>query len=109
MILDDGGDLTGIVHKEHPDLLKDIKVTKLWLWRLCVPHLAQILFFQKNQMLQIGFFIYLLCRNGSVVKNYEIWTFKVNFLCQKTSKSFVIFFFIDEYHIRTTFFVKDIF
>jgi len=25
MILDDGGDLTGIVHKEHPDLLKDIK------------------------------------------------------------------------------------
>jgi len=25
MILDDGGDLTGIVHKEHPELLKDIK------------------------------------------------------------------------------------
>ena len=26
MILDDGGDLTGIVHKEHPDLLAGIKV-----------------------------------------------------------------------------------
>merc|ERR1711899_47346 len=25
MILDDGGDLTTLVHKEHPDLLKDIK------------------------------------------------------------------------------------
>ena len=79
MILDDGGDLTGIVHKEHPDLLKDIKVTKLGLWRLCVPHLAQILFFQKKSNVANRFFIYLLCRDGSVVKDHEIWTFKVNF------------------------------
>ena len=41
------------------------------------------------------------------VKNHEIWTFKVNFLCQKTSES-SNFFFIEKYQSRLTFFVKDI-
>ena len=36
-------------------------------------------------------------------------TFKVNFLCQKLSKSFSIFFFFEEYQFRSTFFVTDVF
>ena len=36
-------------------------------------------------------------------------TFKVNFLFQKLSESFSIFFFIEEYQFKSTFFVIDIF
>jgi hypothetical protein len=60
-------------------------------------------------MLQYVFFISATLRWHSGVKNYEIWTFKVNFLGQKMSESFLIFFFIEEYQFRTTFFVKYIF
>ena len=38
-----------------------------------------------------------------LVAKYKKWTFKVNFLCQKLSKSFS-FFFIEQYQIRNTFF-----
>jgi hypothetical protein len=71
-------------------------------------HLAQPSFLPKNQMLQNGFLISVTLRWHSGVKNHEIWTFKVNFLCQKMSESFY-FFFIEEYQFRTTFFVKYIF
>ena len=50
--------------------------------------LTQASFFTKNQMLQIFFLISVMLRWHSGVKNHEIWTFKVNFLCQKMSKSF---------------------
>ena len=43
-----------------------------------------------------------------VGKMSKILTFKVNFLCQKGSKSFY-FFFIEEYHLWSTFFGIDIF
>ena len=45
----------------------------------------------------------------NIVKDCKILTFKVNFLCQKLSESFQIFFFIDQYQLRSTFFVIDIF
>ena len=50
--------------------------------------LTQASFLQKNQMLQNVFLISVTLRWHSGVKNHEIWTFKVNFLCQKTSESF---------------------
>ena len=50
--------------------------------------LTQASFLQKYQMLQNGFLISVMLRWHSGVKNHEIWTFKVNFLCQKTSESF---------------------
>ena len=50
--------------------------------------LTQASFLQKNQMLQNGFLISVTLRWHSGVKNHEIWTFKVNFLSQKTSESF---------------------
>ena len=50
--------------------------------------------------------------NGEVSKSAKspnLLTFKVIFLSQKLSKSFSIFFFIEEYQFRSTFFVIDIF
>ena len=40
-----------------------------------------------------------------MIENCQFLTFKVNFLCQKLSKSFS-FFFIEEYQFRSTFFLK---
>ena len=40
-----------------------------------------------------------------VVKKFQNLTFKVNFLCQKLSNSFSIFF-IEEYQFRGTFFIS---
>ena len=63
-------------------------VTKLGLWHLCAPYLAQCSFLPSNQTLQNGFLKSVTLRWHSGVENHEIWTFKVNFLCQKTSESF---------------------
>ena len=49
--------------------------------------------------------------NGEVsksAKSSNLLTFKVNFLCQKLSESFSIFFH-EEHQFRSTFFVIDIF
>ena len=74
---------------QNPPLLKSpLAVTRLGLWRLCVPQLTQASFLQKNQTLQNGSLISVTLRWHSGVKNHEIWTFKVNFLCQKLSESF---------------------
>ena len=54
-------------------------------------------------------FLSLALSCAKVVKNGKILTFKVNFLCQKLSESFSIFFFIEEYQFRGTFSVIDIF
>ena len=67
-------------------------VTRFWLWSLCVPQLTQARFFQKNKSLQNVFLISVMLRWHSDVKDNEIWTFKVNFLCQKMSESFYFFF-----------------
>ena len=45
----------------------------------------------------------------SADKKCQFLTFKVNFLCQKLSESFSIFFFIEEYQFRGTIFVIGIF
>ena len=60
-----------------------LQVTILELWRLCVPHLAQTSFLQK-----------VFCRVGTVSSKIMtfVHTFKVNFLCQKTSESFLFFY-----------------
>ena len=44
--------------------------------------------FSKNRTLQIVLLISVMLRWHSGVKNHKIWTFRVNFLCQKTSESF---------------------
>ena len=49
-----------------------IWVTKFTLWRLCVPHLAQAS--KKPNVTNVFFSLW-----HGVVKNHEIWTFKVNF------------------------------
>ena len=64
--------------------------------------------FSKKSNVQNGFLISVTLRWHSGVKKHEIWTFKVNFLRQKTTESFS-FFFIEEYQFRTTFFVKYMF
>ena len=46
------------------------------------------LYFTKDQMLQNAFLISVMLRWHSGVENNEIWTFRVNFLCQKPSKYF---------------------
>ena len=46
------------------------------------------IFAKKNQILQNVLLISVMLRWHSGVKNHEIWTFKVNFLFQKTSESF---------------------
>ena len=60
---------------------------QIYLVTLRPTQLTQVSFLQKNQMLQNGFMISVTLRWHSGVKNHEIWTFKVNFLCQKTSES----------------------
>ena len=61
---------------------------QIYLVTLRPTRLTQASFLQKNQMLQNGFLIFLMLRWHSGIENHEIWTFKVNFLCQKTSESF---------------------
>ena len=78
---------------ESPYLLSAVLgVTKLGLWRLCLPHLTQASFLHKSQTLLNVILISVKLKCHSVVKNNEIWTFKVNFLCQKLSQ-----YFIEEY------------
>ena len=50
--------------------------------------------------------ISVMLRWHSVVKNHEIWTFKVNFLGQKNVWIVLVFF---RYQFRATYFVKHIF
>ena len=63
-------------------------VNQIYLVTLRPTHLAHLSFFLKNQMLQNLFLISVMLRWHSGVENHEIWTFKVNFLYQKTSESF---------------------
>ena len=66
----------------------------------------------KNQHTQRKLLNFENWVNGEVSKVPKFdqdLTFKVNFLCQKLSESFSIFFFIEEYQFRSTFFVFDIF
>ena len=71
-------DFTGLWNR-GPNLFSDVYV------------LTQTSFLQKNQMLQNGFLISVSLKRHIGVKNHEIWTLKVNFLCQKTSESFYFF------------------
>ena len=69
-------------------------------------------FLPKNQHTQRKLLNFENRVNGEMsksVKNCQNFTFKVNFLCQKLSESFSIFFFIEEYQFRSIFFVIDIF
>ena len=61
---------------------------QIYLLTLRPTQLTQASFLQKNQILQNVFLISVTQRWHSGVKNHEIWIFKVNFLCQKMSKSF---------------------
>ena len=69
-------------------------------------------FFPKNQHAQRKLLNFENWTNGEVsksAKSSNLPTFKVNFLYQKLSESFSVFFFIDEYQFKSTFFVNDIF
>ena len=69
-------------------------------------------FLPKNQHSQRKFWNFENWISGEVSKSAKspnLLTFKVNFLCQKLSESFSIFFFIVEYQFRGMFFVIDIF
>ena len=69
-------------------------------------------FLPKNQHNQRKFLNFENWTNGEVSKSAKspnLLTFKVNFLYQKLSESFSIFFFIEEYQFRSTSFVIDIF
>ena len=62
-------------------------------------------FFQRINILKGNYWILDSCL---AVKKSQNLTFKVNFLCQNCIQIF-LFFFIEEYHFRSTFFVIDIF
>ena len=69
-------------------------------------------FLPKNQHTQRKLLNFENWVNGEVSKSAKspnLLTFKVNFLYQKLSESFSIFFFIEEYQFRSTFFVIDTF
>ena len=73
----------------HLDNLRQcLSLNQIYLVTLRPRQLTQASFLQKNQMLQNVFLIFVTLRWHSSVENHEIWTFKVNFLCQKTSESF---------------------
>ena len=76
-------------------------VTRLWLWRFSLYSWYKLHFYQKIKCCKKKFW-YLERWDDSGVKRHEIWIFKVNFLCQKTSES-ILLFFIQEYQFRTTF------
>ena len=68
-------------------------------------------FLPKNQHTQRKLLNFENWVNGEMSKSANspnLLTFKVNFLCQKLSESFSIFF-VEEYQFRSTFFVIDIF
>ena len=48
---------------------------------MCTTLDTSFIFTKKNQMLQNYFLISVMLRWYSGIKNHEIWTFKVNFLC----------------------------
>ena len=70
-------------------------------------------FLHKNQHTRRKFLNFENWTNGEVSKSAKspnLLTFKVNFLYQKLSESFsIFFFFIEEYQFRSTFFVIVIF
>ena len=74
-----------------------------------VAHSTTLSFRPKTNNQPIKKFLSLEVSWVKVVKNGEMLTFKVNFLCQKLSESFQSFFFIEEFDFRGTPFVIDIF
>ena len=67
-------------------------VTKLELWRLCVPQLTQASFLHQIKCFKM-FFLYICNAEMALCcQNYEVWTLKVDFLSQKTFESFKIVF-----------------
>ena len=69
-------------------------------------------FLPKNQHTQrklLNFENWISGEVSKSAKSPNLLTFKVNFLYQKLSESFSIFFFIEEYQFRSTSFVIDIF
>ena len=57
-------------------------VTRLGLWCLCVPQMTQASFLQKQTC---------TAEMAQWRQNHEIWTFKLNFLCQKNVLEFLFF------------------
>ena len=70
-------------HKEYRPLINQIYLMTF----KCLKVDTSFIFTQKNQTLQNVFFISLMLRWHSDIKNHEICTIKVNFLCKKTSES----------------------
>ena len=82
------GETSGLF--KHDCAMVCLLVTKLGLWHLCVIHFETSSIFTKYiKHCKMGFFlISVTLRWHSGVKSHEIWTFKVNCLCQKMSRSF---------------------
>ena len=94
------------LHKLGSRVLVDLQFPDKMLF---LSNFAEQDFLPKNQHTQRKLFNFENWVNGEVSNSAKNLTFKVNFLCQKLSESFSIFFFIEEYQYRSTFFVIDIF
>ena len=79
--------------------LRDPAINKFMGKRFQAAQLTHERFLILYHSSEIFFWYLLKCKN---------LTFKVNFLCQKSSESFQ-FFFIEEYEIRSTSFISDTF
>ena len=93
----------------HQSIWPDMHVSMTSLLMHTVAHFTRLYFRSKTNNQPIKKILGLAVTWVKVVKNCKILTFKVNFLCQKLSESFQIFFFIEEHHFRGMFFVIDIF
>ena len=72
------------------------------MWHLYVSNMTQASFLQKNQTIQNVFLISVTVRWHSSIKNHEIWTFQVNFLCQ-TFESYHFFFSLKSINLEPHF------
>ena len=103
------------VHEQNLNIYFHIWGGTLWhygLWSFQTGGTKLERFLPRNQRTQRKFLNFENWTNGDVSKSAKspnLLTFKVNFLYQKLSESFSIFFFIEEYQFRSTFFVIDIF
>ena len=95
--------IPGICHNQYSTIWQ----YRLWCFQVRDTKLER--FLAKKQHTQRKLVNFENWYNGGGVKNCQHLTFKVNFLCRKSSESFSIFFFIEEYQFRRTFFVTDIF
>ena len=90
-------------------IMMKLKVSMTQLWKHTVAHSTMPSFRPKANNQPIKKFFSIATTWVNVVKMCKNSDFQSQFSMSKMIRSFLIFFFIEEYHLRSTFFVIDIF